>query len=51
MVIEEESFDELDEINDHHTFDESYEALKELHNDLKKISIKSISLKKKLVEL
>lgn len=48
IAIEDELFDELDEVNDLPSYDQLFEAFKELHNDLKKIRLKNTSLKKKI---
>lgn len=37
MAIGDESFDESDEVNDLHLYNELFEAFKELHNGLKKL--------------
>ena len=50
-VIEEESCDERDEVSDLPSYDDLYEAFKELHNDLKNIGIKNVSLRKKNAKL
>ena len=43
--------EELDEVNDLPSYDELFEAFIELHNDLKKIGMKNVSLKKKILEI
>ena len=44
--------EELDKVNDLFFFhDELFEAFTELHNDLKKIGVKNVSLKKKMLEI
>lgn len=50
MAIGDESFDELDEADDLPSYDELFEAFKELHSDLKKIGLKIASLKKKVLD-
>ena len=50
MAIGDESFDELDEVSDH-TYDELYDAFKELHDDWTKIGKKNACFKKKMVGL
>ena len=47
MAIEEE----IDEVRDLPSYDELFEAFTKLHNDLKKIGMKNVSLKKKMVEI
>ncbi|KAH9792213.1 hypothetical protein KPL71_004031 [Citrus sinensis] len=51
MAIGDESDDELDETNDLSTYDELYDAFKELHDNWIKISKKNACLKKKMVKL
>ena len=43
--------DELDEVNDLSTYDELYDAFKELHDDWIRIGKMNACLKKKVVEL
>ena len=50
MVIRKESIEELDEVSDP-TYDELYDAFKELHDDWLKIGKKNACLKKKDGEL
>ena len=50
MAIGDELFDELDEVSDH-TYNELYDAFKELHDDWIKIDKKNACLKKKMLEL
>ena len=50
MVIEDESFVELDEVSGL-TYDKLYDAFKELHDDLIKISKNNVCVKKKMVNL
>lgn len=51
MAIGDESFYELDKVNDIPFYDELFEAFKELHNDLKKkIRQKNASLQKKMLD-
>lgn len=51
MVFREEQFDELDEISDSPTYDELFDAFKELHDDYMRISKINTCLKKKMIEL
>ena len=51
MAIGDESDDELDEVNDLFTYDELYDAFKELHDNWIKIGKKNACLKKKMVKL
>ncbi|KAH9801518.1 hypothetical protein KPL71_001066 [Citrus sinensis] len=51
MAIGDESDDELDEVNDLSTYDELYDAFKELHDNWIKIGKKNACLKKKMVKL
>ena len=50
MTIEDELFDELDEVSDP-TYDELYDAFMELYNDQIKNGKKNACLKKKMLEL
>lgn len=50
MTIGDESLDEPDEVNELPFYDELFEVFKELHNDLRKISLKNASLKLKMLE-
>ena len=50
MSIGDESFDDLDEVSDP-TYDELYDAFKELHDNWIKIDKKNACLKKKMVEI
>ena len=43
--------EQIDEVNDLIFYDELFEAFIELHIDLKKISVKNVSLKKKMLEI
>ena len=51
MAIEDESFDESNKVNDLPTYNELYEAFKELFNDMMKIDKKNACLKNKMLEL
>ena len=51
MTIGDESDDELDEVYDLPTYDELYDAFKELHDNWIKIDQKNACLKKKMVKL
>ena len=51
MAIGKESFDKLDEVSDLPTYDELYNAFKELHDDWIRIGKKNASLKKKMLEI
>ena len=50
MATGDELFDELDEVSDP-TYDELYDAFKELHDDWIKTDKKNACLKKKMLEL
>ena len=50
MAIGDELFNELDEVSDP-TYDELYDAFKELHDDWIKIGKNNACLKKKILEL
>ena len=41
--------EEFDEVKDLPSYNELFEAFIELHNDLKKIGMKNVSLKKKML--
>ena len=43
--------EQIDEVNDLPSYDELFETFTKLHNDLKKIWMKNVSLRKKNVEL
>ena len=43
--------EKIDEVNDVPSYDELFEAFTKQHNDLKKIGMKNISLKKKILEI
>ena len=50
MAIGDESVDELDEVS-HPTYDELYDAFKELHDNWMKIGKRNVCLKKKMIKL
>ena len=51
MAIGDELDDELDKVNDLSTYDELYDAFKELHDNWIKVGKKNACLKKKMVKL